>query len=177
MHYRVAIQQAPQLPWQWRSTVLSSLNTLFQFLRLYSILPQDRLRVFSSTSREDLEKQLVQENKGLGSNSVTAAQFLQERLICSPQLAQRTWVREERSSQERASIVTAVNPPLSGSSKSVDSLDGEEMSLLERKRLALESGADGDHDLLYRFTEPSSLPEALAWMNLLVRVRNGELQP
>ena len=90
MYYRVAIQrQREQLDrppsWQWHSTVLSSLETLFQFLRLYSALPQDHLRVFFSSSQESLEEQLVQENKGLGSYSVTAAQFLQERLIRSPE--------------------------------------------------------------------------------------------
>src|SRR6266852_45487 len=88
MYYRVAIQRErgqrnrPQ-SWQWQSTVLSSLQTLFHFLRLYSALPQDHLRVFSSSSREGLEEQFMQENKGLGSASVTAAQFLQTRMIQS----------------------------------------------------------------------------------------------
>src|SRR6266487_2435184 len=83
MYYRVAIQVEPSPLWQWKSTVLSSLNTLFQFLRLYRALPQDHLRVFSSSSQEGLKEQFVQENKGLGSNSVTAAQFLQKRMLCS----------------------------------------------------------------------------------------------
>ena len=52
MYYRVAIQVDPSPTWQWRSTVLSSLDTLFQFLRPYQVLPQDRLSVFSSSSRE-----------------------------------------------------------------------------------------------------------------------------
>ena len=87
MYYRVAIQrQGDQLDrppsWQWKSTVLSSLQTLFQFLRLYSALPQDELRVFSS-SREGLEEQLAQENRGHESDSVTAAHFLRERMIYS----------------------------------------------------------------------------------------------
>jgi hypothetical protein len=38
MYYRVAIQVDPLPTWQWRSTVLSSLQTLFQFLRLYRCL-------------------------------------------------------------------------------------------------------------------------------------------
>ncbi len=33
MYYRVAIQVDPLPTWQWRSIVLSSLQTLFQFLR------------------------------------------------------------------------------------------------------------------------------------------------
>jgi hypothetical protein len=47
MYYRVAIQ-VDQVPhWQWKSTALSSLDVVFQWLRLYHALPQDRLRVFS----------------------------------------------------------------------------------------------------------------------------------
>src|SRR5215471_15190016 len=100
MYYRVAIQrQGDQLDrppsWPWKSTVLSSLQTLFQFLRLYSALPQDHLRVFSSCSRESLEEQLMQENKGLGSHSVTAAQVLQKRMIRSPEGTRGTPEREE----------------------------------------------------------------------------------
>jgi hypothetical protein len=68
MYYRVAIQrQGDQLDrpptWQWKSTALSSLQTLFQWQRLYGALPQDHLRVFSSASQQDLQEQLVQENK------------------------------------------------------------------------------------------------------------------
>src|SRR5215471_2296039 len=85
MYYRVAIQVASSSPtWQWKSTTLSSLNALFQFLRRYRNLPQDHLRVFSS-SCEDMDEQLVRENNGLGSQSVTAAQFMQARMIGSQQ--------------------------------------------------------------------------------------------
>ncbi|HKF38399.1 MAG TPA: hypothetical protein VKB35_15995 [Ktedonobacteraceae bacterium] len=69
MYYRVAIQrhgdQLDRLPsWQWTSPALSSLQSLFQVLRLYGALPQEDLRVFSSPSREDLEEQLKHENSG-----------------------------------------------------------------------------------------------------------------
>jgi hypothetical protein len=57
MYYRIAIQRGRDLldrpsTWQWKSTVLSSLQSLFQVLRLYGALPQEHLRVFSSPSRE-----------------------------------------------------------------------------------------------------------------------------
>jgi len=85
MYDRVAIQ-VDQSPYrQWKSTVLSSLNTLLQFLRLYRALPQDHVWVFSSSSQEGLKQQFVPENKGLGPNLVTAAQFLQERMLYSLQ--------------------------------------------------------------------------------------------
>ncbi len=79
MYYRVAIQVDPSLRWQWKSTVLSELSAVFQLLRLYRALPQERLRVFSCSSREEMSEQLGREHEGLSSTSVTAAQFLQER--------------------------------------------------------------------------------------------------
>ena len=85
MYYRVAIQADASSTWQWKSTTLSSLLPLFQFLRRFHDLPQDRLRVFSSSSREEMEEQLVRENNGLGSDSLTAAEFLQERMLGSQQ--------------------------------------------------------------------------------------------
>jgi hypothetical protein len=53
MYYRVAVQrQGDHLDrppsCQWTSTVLSSLQTLFQFLRLYRALGHDCLCVFAS---------------------------------------------------------------------------------------------------------------------------------
>ena len=167
MYYRVAIQgQGDQLDrppsWQWKSTVLSSLSTLFQFLRLYGALRHDHLRVFSSSSREGLEEQLAQEDRGHESNSVTAAQFLRERM---------------GSYQERVSTAVATQPSLNESCKGFTTLDRGGLSALERRRLELESGAGGDHDLPYWFTEPSSQPQAIAWMKLLVRVQEGEWHP
>jgi hypothetical protein len=53
MYYRVAIQVNPSPLWQWKSTALSELSALFQWLRLYHALPHDRLQVFSSCSREE----------------------------------------------------------------------------------------------------------------------------
>ena len=80
MYDRIAIQRGrDQLDrlstWQWQSTALSSLQSLFQMLRLYDALPQEHLRVFSSRTPEGLEEQLRQENSGLGSSSVTAVHF------------------------------------------------------------------------------------------------------
>ena len=85
MYYRVAIQGDLSPNWQWKSTTISSLNSLLQFLRRFHDLPQDHLRVFSSNSREEMDEQLVRENKGIGSDSATAAQFLQERMLGSQQ--------------------------------------------------------------------------------------------
>ncbi len=94
MYYRVAIQVDATATWQWKSTVLSSLQTLFQFLRLFRGLPHDQSRVFSSSSREGLAEQLEQENQGLATHAVKAADFLRERLI-SPAQEVRTRAEPE----------------------------------------------------------------------------------
>ena len=67
MYYRVAVQVDAMAIWQWKSTVLSSLQSLFHFLRLYRDLPLDQLRVFSSCTQQGLAEQLEQENTGLWS--------------------------------------------------------------------------------------------------------------
>jgi hypothetical protein len=65
MYYRVAIRGDESSTWKWKSTTISSLNSLLQFLRRFHDLPQDYLRVFSSKSREEMDEQLARENKGL----------------------------------------------------------------------------------------------------------------
>lgn len=177
MYYRVATQVDASPTWRWKSTVLSSLDILFQFFRLYRMLPQDQLRVFSSSSQEGLQEQLVQENKGLASTSVTAAQFLQERMIRPSAVVRSTSECEAGTNLEMVSIAVTTQPPLNENGKGRNVLERRSMSSLERRREELESGAGGDHDLPYRFSLPNYLPQALVWMKLLVRVQNGELYP
>jgi hypothetical protein len=177
MYYRVAIQVDPSAHWQWKSTVLSSLHTVFQFLRLYRAFPHDRLRVFSSCSREELHEQLVRENTGRGSPSVTAAHFLQERLICSPEGAGGASAPETQEKERTVPIAVAIEPSPTQSSWEAPSLDERGSSALERRRGELERGAGGDQDLPYWFTLPASIPQVLAWVELLAKVQHGEFQP
>jgi hypothetical protein len=181
MYYRVAIQrQGDPLDgppsWQWQSTTLSSLSTLFQFLRLYGALRLDHLRVFSS-SREGLEEQFVQENKGFESPSVTAAHFLQQRLIHSQEVTRGTPEREGGACQEMAFIAVATHASVQIRSREGNGLVGRGMSSLERRRLELELGPGADHDVPYSIVLSPSMPQVLAWMRLLARIRRGELQP
>ena len=155
-------------------TVLSSLQTLFHFLRLYSALPQDHLRVFSSSSREGLQEQLMQENQGLGSASVTAAQFLQTRMIQSGGVTPAYGSREH---QGTVSIAVSTKIRLDERSRATHSLDERNMSSLERRRLELELGTGGDHDVPYSFALPLSMTQVFACLRLLARVHGGELQP
>jgi len=174
MHYRVAIQrQTDQLDrppnWQWTSTVLSSLQSLFQFLRLYGALGHEHLRVFSSSERVGLEEQLMQENLGLGSPSVTAARFLQERLLHCPE-------REGGARRTMASIAVAPQPLAQIRSREGNGAVERSMSALESRRLELELGPGGDHDVPFSFVLSPSMKQVLAWMRLLASRERGELQ-
>lgn len=176
MYYRVAIRGDSSPTWQWTSTALSSLDALFQFLRLYRALGHARLRVFSSSSREEMNEQLVRENQGLASTSVTAAQFLHERMIGSAESAWRTSTRGTRENERTTSIAVVTELSPNKGSGGVNALDGTGMSPLEQRREELEHGVGGDHDIPYRFTLPASMPQVLTWMKLLVRVQDGTLQ-
>jgi hypothetical protein len=110
MEYRIAIQGDPSPFWQWKSTALSSLDVLFQWLGLSRALPHDRLRIFSCVSREGMDEQLVRENQGLGSSSITATQFLHERRISSREGAGGASVHRTRGNQARASIKSVLAP-------------------------------------------------------------------
>ncbi len=176
MYYRVAIQRDSSVLWQWKSTVLSSLDTVVQFLRLYRALPPDRLRVFFSSERVSLAEQLEQENQGLPSTSLTAAQFLSERMIL-PSTARSRASREGATPRERGSVVVISQQAVNERDGEASALESRGMRILERRREELESGPGGDHDLPYSFSLPLSLPQVLAWMTLLARVQKGELHP
>ena len=176
MYYRVAIQVDPSANFQWKSTVLSELATLFQFLRLYRALPPDRLRVFSSSSCEEMNEQLVRENQGLASTSVTARQFLQERRLCSPGPAQGASAPGTQQHQQGSFIAVSTMVRLNESAIAVHILDERNMSSSERRQRELELGPGGDHDVPYNFVLPASMPPVLAWMRLLARIQRGELQ-
>jgi len=172
MYYRVAMQRQADQPdgppsWQWRSTALSSLNSLLQWLQVYRAFPHERLRIFSSSSRETLNEQLVRENQGLSSTSVPATQFLQARGI-TPRGAVREAGAGGSQAYGRTTSIPAETSP---------TLDESGLSELYKRREELERGAGGDHDLPYQFTLPTSMPQVLAWVQLLARVRQGDFQP
>ncbi len=177
MYYRVAIQVHPSPAWQWKSTVLSSLDALFQWFRLYQALPQHHLRVFCSCSREGIDAQFVRENQGLGSHSVTAAQFLQERRIRSHEGEGGESAGREHGRRGGASLAVSTIPSWHEGVTGAPTLFERDVSSLERRRQERERGAGGDHDRPYTFTLPAFMPQALAWSSLLAKVRRGEIEP
>jgi hypothetical protein len=173
VYYRVAFKRVPSAPWHWKSTALSELSALFRWLRLYAALPHDRLRVFSSSSHEELQEQLVRENQGLVSNSVTAAQFLQERRICCPQVAGP----DTRGYKRTVPVAIMTHQTEYGGNKGASAEIASPLTHLERRREELEQGAGGDHDVSYLFTLPTPKPQLVAWMRLQAKVQQGELEP
>ena len=176
MYYRVAIQVDPSLRWQWKSTVLSELSAVFQWLRLYRALPQERLRVFSCSSREEMNEQLGREHEGLSSTSVTAAQFLQERRIGAREVLWGASAHGTQGNKRTTPIAIATELSMGENSREAQTLDGRGLSSLDQRRVELECGVGGDHDLPYRFTLSTSMPQVFAWVKLLAKVQNGELQ-
>ncbi len=174
MYYRVAIRTNNDSIWKWKSTPLSSLAALFGFLRLHSAITQDRLRVFTASSREEMNEMLAQENSGQMIRSVSAAQFLYERGLSSPDTKQQGSTAGEQEQQGRRTITSTLPLLVESHTPEPVAVQGS-LSVMERRRVELEMGAGGDHDRSYVFTLPVSVPQRLAWTRLLVRVQQGEL--
>ena len=173
VYYRLAYQKSETDLWTWKTTVLTSLPTVFQWLRIYGSFPQDRIRVFSSPAKEDLEKMLLRENCGLPSSSVTAEQFLRDRHMQVHQGTRNTSMQETKEQKPDSS--TAFLPKYKGD---IILFPPNErgMGLLDRKRMEIEQGAGGDHDAPYRFTLPIFMPQLLAWIRLQSRASEEVLQ-
>ena len=133
IYYRVALKiDETSATWKWKSTVLTSLDALFGYLKTFQAVPKDRMRVFlSSSAQQGWDEMLTRQNNGLLSNSLSAQQVLNGCRICP----------------------------------------------LEVMKLELELRTDGDYDIPYEFTPPTSMKQKLAWAKLLTLVSTGELQP
>jgi hypothetical protein len=176
MYYRIAIKNRQTSIWQWKSTPLSSLHALFQWLQWYRAFPHDRLRIFASSSRETMNEQLAQENQGLGSPSETATHFLHRRRLRLPEASGETSAPGVHGYGQTPSITVSTATRLNESSRAT-SLDEQFKCLQEKGRLELELGAGADHDVPYRFALPASMPQVLTWIRLLARVEREEAQP
>lgn len=86
IYYRVALQDKQTPTWKWKSTVLTSLDALLLFLRTYGSIPKEDVRVFFSSSAEEMEEMLSRQNQGLVSNSVSADQLLSGRSMNSSEI-------------------------------------------------------------------------------------------
>ncbi len=172
IYYRLAMRENETSKWIWKSTVLTSLVAVLHLLRMYSPIPPERIRVFSSICVEDLAEMLNRENDGLESGSLTASEFLRERRLGIQDVAAANSIEKV----VQRSIAVAVDS-YTQNDNPVSNLTGtNSISLLDQRRLSIELGSGGDHDMPYRFSLPTSTPQLLAWTRLMGKVQAGEVQ-
>src|SRR5215470_4979200 len=131
IYYRVALRGSQSATWCWKSSPLTSLEGVLGWLHLYRCVPREHIRVFLSTSPEQMDAMLSRANQGLLSTAITVDQL---------------W-------------------------------DKHCMSWFEVRRLEIELGAGGDHDLPYTWSLPPSAPQVLAWTKLRALRERGEFEP
>lgn len=172
IYYRLALKERQTSQWIWKSTVLTSLEAVLHLLRIYSPIPAERIRVFSSICKEEMTEMLNRENDGQISGSLTAGQFLRERCLRVPGVA----AQEAEEKTVRRSTAVAIDSSMRKDRLASQYDHTSSMGLLDQRRLQIELGPGGDHDTPYRFSLPLSTPQLLAWTRLLIRMQVGELQ-
>ncbi len=172
IYYRLALQEHETSKWIWKSTVLTSLVAVLHLLRIYSPIPAERIRVFSSTCKEEMAEMLDRENDGLISGSLTAGEFLRERRLSVQTVSAPKTIEKLVRRSTAVAIDSSVrnDPPISSLA------NPGSINLLDQRRLQIELGSGGDHDTPYRFALPMSTPQLLAWTRLLGKVQAGEVQ-
>lgn len=75
IYYRVALQGSHPDTWCWKSGPLTSLHPVLGWLHLYRCMPKERIRVFLSTSPEQMQEMLSRANQGLPSTAITVDQL------------------------------------------------------------------------------------------------------
>ncbi len=75
IYYRVALYDSKLSAWRWKSSLLSSLHPVLGLLDLYRSMPKTCIRVFLSTSAEQMDVMLSRENLGLQSTALTVDQL------------------------------------------------------------------------------------------------------
>lgn len=176
--YRVAWKRNDIALWQWKSTKLGTLHAVFGFLRLYHMIPVERMRVFSSFSLEDLGEQLREENERealLIAGKTQHEQHIEETTTLTDD-REKTETLEEQRCEEQEVFVARLATSLNKNGVHT-ALFNSSMDASGQKRLAYELGAGGDHDVPYVYTLPESVPLRLAWTRLLGKVQRGELEP
>jgi hypothetical protein len=75
IYYRVALRGSESATWRWKSSPFTSLDGVLGLLHLYRCVPREHIRVFLSTSPEQMDAMLRRENQGLLSTAMTTDQL------------------------------------------------------------------------------------------------------
>ena len=75
IYYRLALPRSQSATWHWKSSPLTSLDSVLGWLHLYRCVPREHIRVFLSSSPEQMEAMLSWANQGLFSTAITVDQL------------------------------------------------------------------------------------------------------
>jgi hypothetical protein len=75
LYYRLALWEGQSVAWRWKSNLLSSLHPVLGLLNMYRCMPKERIRVFLSTSPEQMEAMRSSANQGSLSTAITTDQL------------------------------------------------------------------------------------------------------
>jgi hypothetical protein len=175
IYYRIAVQTRRSPTWRWMTTRLTSLHVVLNYLQTYRCPAYAQLRIFFASSEGTLEDMLAAENRGDASFSVTPEHLLSRG---QPELlAEGPSAEAQVPARQQTLTLTASADALNGLEAPAMPLAMGSLTLMEARRLELELGAGGDHDLPYRFAFPRRLPETCAWIRLREHVQRGDLEP
>jgi hypothetical protein len=165
--YRIAgrLRDVPAPPWRWRTTRLDSLQAVWAHLQHYRWPEHTELRVFLASSAEQLEAMLARANAGELSTSIAAEDIPPGQLLPGWKLGAAGGADEPKEPAHQDA-----HPGVDGAGPREPRVS---LAPLDRRRLELEGGAGGDHDLPYTFAWPDFWPHALAWLRLTSSVRQG----
>ncbi len=65
IYYRVALRGSQAAIWRWKSSTLTSLDGVLGLLNLYRCVPREHIRVFLSTSPEQMDAMLSAGKSGV----------------------------------------------------------------------------------------------------------------
>ena len=80
-YYRVALQGNQSATWRWKSGPFTTLDSVLGVLNLYRCVPREHIRVFLSSSLEQMEEMLARANQGLLSTAITVEQLWDRRCM------------------------------------------------------------------------------------------------
>ena len=75
IYYRVALRGSQAATWRWKSSTLTSLDGVLGLLNLYRCVPREHIRVFLSSTNEQMDEMLSRANQGLFSTAITVDQL------------------------------------------------------------------------------------------------------
>jgi hypothetical protein len=81
IYYRVALRESQSATWRWKSSPFTSLHPVLGVLNLYRCVPREHIRVFLSSSPEQMDAMLSRANQGLLSTTITVEQLWDRRCM------------------------------------------------------------------------------------------------